>query len=35
MQKEEFITRLIEQQVFDELKDGYFGGINYVRRRND
>lgn len=31
MTKEEFKTLLIEQQVFDELKDGYFGGISYIR----
>ena len=31
MTKEEFKTRLLEQQIFDELKDGYFGGINYIR----
>lgn len=31
MTKEEFKTLLLEQQIFDELKDGYFGGINYIR----
>lgn len=29
--KEEFKQLLLEQQIFDELKDGYFGGINYIR----
>lgn len=33
MTKEEFIIRLIEQQIFDELKDGYFSGINYIRMK--
>jgi hypothetical protein len=31
MEREEFKKQLLEQQIFDELKDGYFGGINYIR----
>ena len=30
MDKEEFKIQLLEQQIFDELKDGYFGGIGYI-----
>ena len=31
MDREEFKRRLLEEQIFEELKDGYFGGINYIR----
>jgi hypothetical protein len=31
--KEEFKIRLLEQQIFDELKDGYFGGVAYIRSK--
>lgn len=33
MNREEFKTRLLEQQIFEELKDGYFGGIGYIRTK--
>ena len=31
--KEEFIRQLLEQQIFDELKEGYFGGCGYIRAK--
>lgn len=33
MEKEEFKRRLLEQQIFDELKDGYHGGVNYIKNK--
>lgn len=31
MTKDEIKTRLLEDKIFEELKDGYFGGISYIR----
>lgn len=33
--KEEFKIRLLEQQIYEELKDGYFGGVGYIRQKYD
>ena len=33
MDKEQFKILLIEEQIFEELKDGYFGGVNYIRNK--
>lgn len=33
MKKEEFKKGLLEQQIFDELKDSYFGGITYIKMK--
>lgn len=33
MKKEEFAKQLLEQQIFDELKDTYFTGIKYIRAK--
>lgn len=35
MDKEQFKIFLLEQQIFDELKDGYFGGVGYIRNKYD
>ena len=31
MDREQFKILLIEEQIFEELKDSYFGGIGYIR----